>query len=272
MSSLMNSRNIISALINIRSKLPSLLGTDNWVKISEIFNSKLDQLQHSTDDIEQQQLAANLIGMLASYDDAREYLKEVIAAESEQTDPYGSFLSNLASIAEQMGLEGVRARLDAEALQSSSEQARVVFMKGNLSRAKSIKLKNLSFDFGEMSELATGVLSVGSRIFGDTHPILMAAGVLLVVRSIYKAMTVEIEEREASVFWGFIQACDKEKAASEADIKECTNEERLKTGLKPLDSDQIKNALYKLLSIKSVTPIEDEPETWRITEKYRIQE
>lgn len=271
MSNLMNSKNILAALNSIQSELPSLVGIDDWVKISDIFSRKLDQLRHSNEDIERQQLSANLIGMLAPYDDARERLKAAILAESKQEDLYSSIIGDLASVAEQMGLKGVRAKLGAEGLQSSSEQVRLMLMKEGFNKVKSIKLKNLTFDFSEMSELAAGIFATVSKILGDTHPILMAAGVLLIVRCFYKAMTVEIAEREASVFWGFIQACKKGKTASETAIIENTNKERVRVGLETLTSDQVKNALYKLASIKSVTPIRDKPKTWYIIENYKIQ-
>lgn len=271
MSNLMNSRNILAALNNIEDELPSLVGPDAWVKISDIFNKKLDQLRGSNEELEQQQLSAHLIGLLAPYDDARERLKAAIFTEAKQEDLYSSIMVDLASLAEQMGLQGVRAKLDAEALKSSSEQIRVVFIKEGFDKVKSIKLKNITFDFGQMSELAGGILAASSKILGDTHPILMAAGVLLIVRSLYKAVVVQIGGREASVFWGFIQACDKEKTASEAAIIKYTNKERERTGLEHLTSNQVKNALHKLASLRSVTVVGEKPATWRIIERYKIK-
>jgi hypothetical protein len=271
MPSLMNSKNILAALNNIEGELPSLVGPDAWAKISDAFSKKLDQLRCSNEELEQQQLSAHLIGLLVPYHDARERLKMAILAEAKQEDLYSSIMADLASLAGQMGLQGVRAKLDAEVLQSSSEQIRVVFMKKDFDNVKSIKLKNLNFDFGEMSALAGGILTTSSKILGDTHPILVAAGVLLIVRSLYKAVTVKIEEREASVFWGFIQACDKEKTASEAAIIKYTNKERERAGLEQLTTNQVKNALHKLASLRSITAVGDKPATWRIIEKYKIK-
>jgi hypothetical protein len=265
MSNTLNPEDILTVLTEIKEELPSLVGPDYWPEISESFYLKLDQLQHSTDELEYLQTSNELVNLIAHYPEARQRLQMAI----QRLDLHHNILADLVSIAEQLALDADSVnKLRLEAAKLTESQVRLVIMKVGTEKAKSIKLKNLEFDFGEMTEIAVGIITTSNQIFGETNYLLVAAGILLIARAIIKAMTVEISEQEASVFWGFVQACDENKEANLLNILEHTNEERKKVGLEPLTENQIRNALYKLSSIESVEAIDHKSDTWRIIEKY----
>jgi hypothetical protein len=140
-------------------------------------------------------------------------------------------------------------------------------------RTRSIKLGNLIHaDMGTLLELVAGGVLVGADMVAQPHPIIIAAGLLLIIRSFTRAMKVEFSEREASVFWGLIQACDEKKIATFDSVVERTNAVRKEVGLRPLSEEQIKVALGALESIKSIRPVKDKPGTWRIRERWRRTE
>jgi hypothetical protein len=139
-------------------------------------------------------------------------------------------------------------------------------------RTRSIKLSNLVHaDMGTILEIvASGVLT-GADIAAQPHPIIIAAGLLIMIRSFTHAITVEFSEREASVFWGLIQACDKKKVATFDAVVERTNAVRNEVGLSPLSKEEIRLALRVLESIKCIRPVKKRLGTWRIRERWRTE-
>lgn len=258
MSNIDSPKNILSALIRAEAELINLVSGD-WPHLADRYS----QLKAALANEEDKWLASvEIKELFAPYPSARQRLEGAILEQDLQ----GSVALGMAAIASQIGAS-------YEAAAPPEPRMRGIFVKSP-TQARSIKLGNFSFDFGEMSELAAGIVMTGNDLIGDfgaKQYVLVAAGVLLVARSLLKAMTVELSEREATVFYGFAQAAGGDKSAAEADILERTNAARKEIGLKPLDADDLKNALHKLAQICSVQHIETSSDRWQIVETYKVK-
>lgn len=267
MSDILNSENLSYVFSNIIDELPSLIGTTDWEKISHDFELKLEWLKKSKSETERIQLSSDLVEMIAPYSLARTRFIELIKI----LDPYNAIFVGVASIAQQIGIEKhITDQLKMVTSKEYYQGLKVMKIRKGGDKGKSIKLGNLDIDFAEMTELFASMVSTMAGIVGQTNYLLIAAGVLLITRSFHKALTIDLSEHEASVFWGFIHICDDKKISNGDDILKSTNHERKKIGLKPLSKEELKNALHKLASIKSVQPIEGRRNVWQIIEKHTL--
>ena len=140
-------------------------------------------------------------------------------------------------------------------------------------RTRSIKLSNLAqVGTWEKIELGAGIVltsaEIAAKVHPISHPIIIAAGLLIMIASFTRAITVEFSEREASVFWGLIKACDDEKVATLDAVLERTNEVRNNVGLNSLNEGEIRLALSVLESINCISPVEEKQDTWIIKESW----
>jgi hypothetical protein len=253
--------NILGALGAIENELIALVG-GAWPELEPRYRD----LRKALDDRERKWLASvEIIELFSPYDAARERLNRALLMQ----DPLACILLGLATIADQLQLDST-AVVDAAQLDSGTRR---IIMNGP-DKARSIKLGNIDFDFGEMGPLVAGIITTVHQIMGGVGAkpyVLAAAGVLLSASSLYKAMNIELSERDATVFYGFTQAAGEDKTAVEADIREKANAAREEIGLKPLDEADVKNALRKLAELKGVARAEEKAATWRIIEKYRVK-
>jgi hypothetical protein len=260
-------------LQELEPELPELVGQPAWTAIAPTWTEKLQQLQVSDDEIEQMRLAAELRALLAPYTPARERLRRATGGISQ----YQQVLTELAGLATQLNSDphlGHQLR-KAAALHSHLAQTRLIILQGVGQKAQSFKWQNIEFDFGdatEMAETAAGILAAFSDIISpSSNHLLMAAGVLLVIRGLLKASTEEISEQDASVFWGLIQAQRHHPArhVNTAKILEHTNQERAKVHLPDLNEQQVRHALHNLETLSSVAQPNKAQDIWRVIEKYR---
>jgi hypothetical protein len=138
-------------------------------------------------------------------------------------------------------------------------------------RAETIKIQNLTQRLGN---LADHTLPAALGVAGATsHLLLVMLALLVTARMLQKAMTIELSEREACVFWGMIQASRRDHIAQTSDIVRHTNEEieRYQLALAPLSEAQIRNSLSKLAELKVIASIPDKTEKWRIIEGFTIR-
>jgi hypothetical protein len=205
--------------------------------------------------------------LLAPYAPARERLNDAIAAQTK----VGEILFNLADLADQLGLDPTVSRQFREAAQPGSSQRFI--WQSSPTKAISLKLGNFSFEFGALSEFVTGVIATASKdVLGEANLILRAAGVLMLIRSLYAATAIKLDEREATVFGGFVTATKKAgDGVTEKVILAHTNKVRHSVRLQPLDRQELGNALYKLSEIKSVERVEGTTDMWRIIEKHHLK-
>lgn len=281
---------IYTALRQIESDLPLLISTSDWLKVSKQFHEQLNQLKHSNDEFERLRLSASLVGMLVPYPDVHKQLKLTMEIESKRQkliNVQNKIIPSLVSLAKEMGLdatldtnfietsiETALQLLQVEEAESDSTYRLLTISKGGIGKGKSIKLKNLTLltlDFAQISELAAGLILMSQD--KTLNPLLVTAGVLLIIHNLIKTTTIDIAEQEVSVFWGLIQASrGKDKNVNEKSILKHTNVERKKVGLDSLTSVQVKNSLHKLKLLKSIELVEGASNAWHIIETYKIQE
>lgn len=236
MSDTTNPDTIYTALCEIENNLPLLVNESDWLKVSAQFHEQLDQLKHSNDESERLRLSASLVGMLIPYPDVYKQLKLAIEIESKRQkliDMQNDVIPSLISLAKDMGLDAtldtslietsveIALRLlQVEEAESDSAYRLLTISKGGIDKGKSIKLKNLTLltlDFAQISELAAGLILISQD--NTLNPLLVTAGVLLIIHNLIKTTTIEIAEQEVSVFWGLIQASrGKDKNANEKSI------------------------------------------------------
>lgn len=140
-------------------------------------------------------------------------------------------------------------------------------------RTRSIKWRNLFHtDMRTLLEIAAGGVLTGADIAALPHPILIAAGLLIMISSFTRAFQIEFSEREASVFWGLIRACGRKKLAHFDAIVDKTTEVRCEAGLDPLSRVQVEAALKLLQSTESIRRVSKKPAVWRIRERWKTEQ
>ena len=188
----------------------------------------------------------------------------------EELNDHDSYFKALATLAEQLKQPiSVVEQLRNEALPHPNLRV-VKIAPGAVGKTTSIKVSNIDFDFGEFGTMAIGIIFTGKQLIKDPNPFWLAAGVLLMAATLYKASTKEISQQEATVFWGFIQAANQDKLANEMTIRDYTNVGRRKLGLAPLTKRQVKHSLLELRSIHSVKEDDGSLGVWQIIEKFQI--
>jgi hypothetical protein len=282
MSSAMSADNILAAFTNLQPALPSLVGK-GWEAIEKKFEAQMDWLQHSTNPKERERLASALVDIIAPYDQAQKRVQDEIQLQHMRVVLKDTIDKDLAGLAATLGLHRSVVEQSAElALRSmvagpaepgvSEDTLRLIKIKaGGIDGGRTVKFNNLHLDLGELIGLAGEVTMTGSAIVAQPHPIIIVAGVLLIIRALRKAMTVSLSEREASVFWGLIGAQIESFYPDRIAILKHTNAGRAKFGLSALDEDQVTAVLKKLQALKCVKISGQKPETWRIVENYEIE-
>ena len=258
---------VLAALNIAEADLIALVGAD-WPKLEAQYRDLHARLEGDAGPA-QMLAAAEMTQLFAPYDAARERLNDAIAAQTEA----GKVLLALADIADQLGLDPAVSAQFKEAAQPGSQQRFV--WPSSPTQATSLKLENvaLSFELGAFSEFVLGLIVTATKdVLGGTNVILQAAGVLLMIASLYKATAVKLDEREATVFCGFAKAPRKpDGGVKEEVILAHANAVRHTVSLKPLDMEELGNALYKLAEIKSVERVAGQAGTWRIIETHNVK-
>ena len=254
---------VLAALTDTDCELSELVG-EQWPKIEHQYRDLRYQLENSSG-AAKMRAAAELVQLFAPYADARERLNDAVAAQLET----GAIVLQLAELAKQIGLDPATSEQIRNAAQPSGTERFI--WQSSPTKATSLKLANLiiSFDFGMFSEFLVGLITTSIKdVIGEANGILRAAGALLMIASLYKATAIKLDEREATVFYGFAQAG---REAKQDDILVHTNQVRQAVSLKPLDKQEMGNALHKLASIRSVVRVKDTPDLWRIIENHKTK-
>lgn len=280
-------QNILIAVTRIRDELPTLVDDKEWETIRDTLFSTIQHLSDCSDSRKQFVLASEIVSTLAPYDDARARLRFELILQGilqEHIAPQlNTFVNNLkidysaiptlatASNAVISWSWDALGDISPEHLEAASISVRgIEIPPGGIGGAKSIKFKNLNLDLGEMSKIAAGAMLAGFSMIEKPHILVIIGGILLTICALTEAMSVEITEQEASVFWGFILTRDKNNVADEASLLTNTNIEREHCGLEPLTERQFRYSLVKLEQLKCIQSIEEQPEHWRIIENYKI--
>lgn len=263
MSSL-SPEHVLAAIADADSEWPGLVG-EQWPKIEPQYRDLLDQLENTTGPA-QMRAAAELVQLLAPYATARERLNNTVAAQTEA----GAMVFQLAGLAKQLGLDPAVSDQISNAAQPSSSQRFI--WQSSPTKATSLKLANvfISFEFAVFSEFLVGLITTSIKdVIGEANGVLQAAGALLMIASLYKATAIKLDEREATVFYGFAQAG---REAKEDVILIHTNRVRQAVSLRPLDKQELGNALHKLSEFGSIERVKDRPDLWRIIENHKTKD
>ena len=261
--STLSPEHVLSAVADAEGEWPVLVG-EQWPKIEPQYRDLRYQLENTTGPT-QMRAAAELVQILAPYAAARERLNEAIAAQTEA----GAMAFQLADLAKRLGLDPDVSEQIRNAAQPSSSQRFI--WQPSPTKATSLKLANVvvSFDFGMFSEFLVGLITTSIKdVIGEANGVLKAAGALLMIASLYKAAAIKLDEREATVFYGFAQAgCE----AKESVILANTNRVRQTVSLKPLDKQELGNALQKLGEIRGIKRVKGKSDLWRIIENHNAK-
>ena len=282
MSSIMVHGNILAALNSLEGELPLLTGED-WETIRDEFYTLMSQMRNSNDPEERDRLASDLVDLLLPYEHARDRLKEEIRFQHIRTVLQDTMKTDLPAFAKAMGLdkkivepsaavalESIMAELEDSGV--SEAGVRLIKIKeGGIDVGKTIKIRNFHLDLAMIGELAASTTMTVDNIIHQLDPQIVIAGVLLIIRSLTRAITIQLSEQETSVFLGFVLARDADNMAEEELITKHTNNERVKIGLLQLTNEQVKNILYRLKALKSVELVKGKQDIWRIVEKYKIE-
>ena len=162
----------------------------------------------------------------------------------------------------------VRVKGDLAAPIADVEQPRLVRIGvGGIDGGQVISLRNLIVDFKSLGEMVAGVLLAGEDMLDTPHPIFVAAGLFLVIRSLVDGLTVSLDTEEASVFWGFIQTCGRDQRAVFNEIVAATNHERQRYRLGPLEENRVARALQTLAQLGA---IQQQDQEWVQVDRYEI--
>jgi hypothetical protein len=284
MLSMMTSDNIVAALVSLESELPSLTGKEAWETIKDEFRTLRLRLRDSNDPEERDRLASELIDLLDPYEYARDGLNEEIRLQHIRAVLRDTMETDLLAFAAKMGVDNKKiiepsAAVALESMMAEPEDSgvseagvRLIKIKeGGIDAGKTIKIRNFHLDLAMIGELVASTTMTVDKIIHQLDPQIVIAGVLLIICSLTRAITIQLSEQETSVFWGFVLARDADNVAEEGLITKYTNKERVKIGLLPLTNEQVKNILCRLKALKSVELVEGEQDIWRIVEKYRIK-
>lgn len=265
------------ALVRVQPELPDLVGPEAWPEMAPEVRSILSYLAPSDDETARMVAAVDLAQELSPHPAARRRYNEELHLQAALQTMIGS---DLALAADRLGLdERARFRATASALVLvrgelaapivDEEQPRLVKLGvGGVDGGKVMRLRNLTVNFGKLGELIAGALLTGADMVGTPHPLIVVAGLFLIIRSLRDGITAMLDTDEASVFWGFIQVCGRDQSAGADEIVASTNRERARYELGALAKGEVDAALREL---ERLGVLERQGDAWVLVSEYRIE-
>lgn len=266
------------ALVRLQPELPDLVGPAAWSELAPEVSSILTFLAPSHDETARMVAAVDLHHELSPHPAARQRFAEELHLQAALQNMVEG---ELAPAAAALALDDrARFRATAAALRlvhgelaapvADQEQPRLVKLGvGGVDGGKVVRLRNLTVDFGRLGELLAGALLTGADMVGTPHPLIVVAGLFLIIRSLRDGITAPLDTDEASVFWGFIQVCGRDKLASTDEIVAWTNKERARYQLGALAPGEVAAALREL---ERVGALKRQGNLWELVGQYRITE
>jgi hypothetical protein len=262
---------VLVAVRRIYDRLPALVG-ENWPQIVGQVDSHLQALETHPDNY---LASTQLFGLLAQYEPARQRLSEELIVQEIFGDHIKSGLADkhlsgddslLVAILSVLSWQVDSATVPSAAEMDSMRVMRGIILKaGGVDGAKSVKFQNFDIDLAKLAGVSAGFMLAGQ----EPKPFVIAAGILIAISTLLSEMTLQIEQQEATVFWGMIQAIGTMTGAGlhEPTITAVTNTERAKRGLDALTEQQVRASLVKLEQLKS---IQKSGNTYRIVESFKV--
>ena len=259
---------LVLSLQKLEDVLPSILDEKEYEQIVGNYKELLSDLLKSNDEEEQASISLELIGIVANYPKANTYFQNI---RRSFNFVQGVFY-NLSLISRELSIDDKITNQFIDLANTNLELQRFVIISSkDINHAKSIKFRNYRFEFGEFAELVSGVILTIKDIVGETNYFYVAAGLLIIMNSLYNAMAEEIHEQEAKVFWGVIQTQNENQSAEITAVLENANQEREKIGLEKLEIEQVKRSLKKLENIGCIEEDNNNPNIWKVKEKVYIK-
>jgi len=264
------------ALVRVQPELPDLVGPEAWPEMAPEVSSILSYLAPSDDETARMVAAVDLHQELSPHPAARRRYNEELHLQAALQTMIGG---DLAQAAARLGLdERARFRATAGALVLvqgalaapivDEEQPRLVKLGvGGVDGGKVVRLRNLTVNFGKLGELMAGALLTGAEMVGTPHPLIVVAGLFLIVRSLRDGITAPLDTDEASVFWGFIQVCGRDRSAGTDEIVASTNRERARYELGALAPGEVDAALREL---ERLVVLRRRGDAWVLVDEYKI--
>jgi hypothetical protein len=260
------------AAVRLQPELSVLVETAHLPKMRSLTTS----LAPNTDETTRLEAAVCLQDILTLYPAARQRFVEALhlqtGLQSILTD-HGTQGAEVLGMNENDRLRAIaeiiaRVRGDLAAPITNVEQPRLVRIGvGGIDGGQVISLRNLIVDFKSLGEMVASVLLAGKDMLDTPHPIFVAAGLFLVIRSLVDGVTVSLDTEEASVFWGFIQTCGRDQRAVFNEIVAATNHERQRYQLGPLEENRVARALQTLAQLGA---IQQQDQEWVQVDRYEI--
>ena len=249
-----------------------------WEKISTEYKCQQDLLfkANNTNDINgTMESALNLYGLFEGRTDLLIYWEDELASIVDLRNRLSDDLTSIEIASDpSVEMDDLTNTVLYCLLPSTvtTDTDRFILMKtGGVGGAKSIKLGNISeLKILDFLETLAGILLIGGEDKYKANPIVVCAGLLLILHGIIKVATLEISEDEASVLWGLHLAKNKQNnCCDEQAILSKTNSEREKYGCEVITEKVMRKALSKLVSYKCVEHLtKPSRKTWKLKRKY----
>ena len=248
------------AAMELRPRLAELVGPEQWPAVSARLARLDEEWLAATTDGQRARLAAQYRDALAPWPAAYERLREAARSGSLERDA----LRGVAVLLESLGDGGGAAGLRAAA--NDAGDARQIFLHDD--KGYSFRLAHLDFRFWNLAEAIAGVLLAVNTLADPTaRPLALAAGVLLIIAGVGKALVREIGVDDTSVFLGLATAAGESRQAAFPAIMAATNAERERVHLPALSEQQVQRALYVLA--EHLGSIEKSgADEWRVVEDF----
>jgi hypothetical protein len=267
---------VLEIIVQIKGELSSLIDAEEWPIFNNMFTKHMNDLESSNDVTTRQKASILLVSLLAKFPKVRPlFLSEL---ENQGTRKFFKNIeADISKVCDEIGVDAIQATMVVTMVQESikftqfrdeESQRLLIIPKGGIAPGKSIKLSNIRLDLVEITELISGLLL--ASVDKGLNPLLVIAGILLTIRSIYKIMSVDISAQEASVFWGAVHVRDNNNMVNQEVLTTATNIERQKFGLDALSKDQVINSLHKLQLLGSVERVEGMTNEWQVKENYQF--
>lgn len=278
---------LLAALDHIQPELPDLLGEAAWQAEGEALLGQIEALRASQDADASRRLAVEVVKSVARHPDARARLNRELLLLA---DLRRSVAPELQGLAAGLGLSPAAAdralaaadRALAAALklltiqQAAPDESQGVTRTlytgpGGIDGGTVVRLRHLQFDAGELAELLAGLVLTGADVFGQPHPLVVVAGLIQVVRSLQKILSVEVDEELTTVYWGLFHACGRpDRCARLHEIQETVNTTRARYGRIALGEDSVRQALALLVDLRLAEPCPSEADAWRFLERIEL--
>ena len=249
-------QHILNALNRIEKELPSLVGHESWLKIKDQYHTNMQQLRQSQN-INQNSLAAiKLVRLLKPYAQARQRLNTEIELQALIAD---TISHKLQPFSDQLNVQEDATHPSLLALQYATHwsynpqkipspqqiQEQRTRFSGTLTNTQPIRLKTISFDMDNLSQLIMGKTKIGVGQIENPDPRIIAAGVLATITTWASSKTVTFSEQDITIFGGMIQLSNQ-SSVNEHQILETANAVCKNYGMPHLNETQVHQSLTLL--------------------------